>query len=138
MTKVNPIRDGFHSVTPYLIVDGADRLIDFMKRAFGAEEVSRSMAPDGRVMNVAVRIGDSMVEVGEPRDPWKPMPAAVHLYLSDADAAYERALEAGATSLYEPADMPYGERGGGVEDPCGNYWFPSTYTGRVRDDAGPA
>ena len=83
-----------------------------MKDAFGAEEVARHAAPDGRVMHAEVKIGDSIVEMGEPENP---APSALHLYVEDADAAYNRALQAGAASLYPMTDQPYGDREGGVK-----------------------
>ena len=126
--ELTPAPDGFNTVNLYLIVDGADRLIDFLKQAFGAVELSRSSGDDGVVRNAAVRIGDSAVEVSEARPPFGAMTAAIHLYLADTDVVYRRALDAGATSLYEPADMFYGERSGGVMDAWGNHWYIATRT----------
>jgi PhnB protein len=126
MSTVDPIPAGFHTVTPYLIVRGAERLIEFLKQAFGAEEIYRSTQPDGRIGHTELRIGDSMVELAEGNDQWQPMPCALHLYVPDTDATYRRALEAGATSLFEPADTFYGDRSGGVADPSGNQWYIAT------------
>ena len=126
MSTVNPIPEGYHAVTPYLIVRGAARLIEFLKQAFGAEEIYRSNKPDGTIGHTQMRIRDSMVELAEGNDQWKPMSCALHLYVSDTDATYRRALEAGATSLFEPADTFYGDRSGGVLDPCGNQWYIAT------------
>jgi uncharacterized glyoxalase superfamily protein PhnB len=123
------IRDGFHTVTPYLIVRDAPGLIDFMVRVLDAEEIRRDLRPDGGIMNAEIRIGDSVVELAEARDEWPPRPGALHVYIRDSDDAYRRAIAAGATSLYEPADMPYGERSAGVQDPSGNHWYFATYTG---------
>jgi uncharacterized glyoxalase superfamily protein PhnB len=125
------IRDGFRTVTPYLIVQDAAGLIDFMVRVLDAEEIRRDLRPDGAIMNAEVRIGDSVVELAEARDEWPPLPGALHVYLRDTDDAYRRALAAGAASLYEPADMPYGERSAGVRDPSGNHWYFATYTGEL-------
>jgi uncharacterized glyoxalase superfamily protein PhnB len=125
---VKPIPDGYHTVTPYLIVQGATQLIDFLKEAFEATELSRTTRPDGAIANAEVRIGDSIVETGDARDEWPPTPAAIHLYVNDTDATYRQALKAGARSLCEPEDMPYGERSAGVKDPAGNQWFISTRT----------
>lgn len=124
---VKPVPDGFHTVTPYLIVPGIAKLIDFLKQAFGAEETHRSMRPDGTVMHAQVRIGDSFVMMGEPMGQWKAMPAMLHLYVPDVDAWYQRAMRAGATSLREPSDQFYGDRAGGVADPCGNQWWLATH-----------
>ena len=123
---VKPIPDGYHSVTPYLVVQGVAKLIDFLKQAFDAKEIERMAGPDGTVMHAEVRIGDSVVMMGEARGESKPMPAALYLYVNDTDVTYRRALQAGATSLKEPADQFYGDRSGGVKDPAGNQWWIAT------------
>lgn len=124
---VKPIPEGYHTVTPYLTVPGVARLIEFLKQAFGAEEKERMARPDGAVMHAEVRIGDSMVMLGEPSGNFSPMPAMIYLYVDDTDAAYRRALEAGATSMMEPADQFYGDRNAGVKDPSGNLWWIATH-----------
>ena len=124
---VKPIPDDRPRLTPYLIVQGVPQLIDFMKEVFDAEERHRTTRPDGRVVHAEVRIGDSAVMMGEPTGKWKPMPGSIHLYVNDADATYKRALQAGATSLMEPADQYHGDRYGGVEDPAGNHWWIVTH-----------
>ncbi len=121
--SVKPVPDGYHSVTPYLTVKGAAQLIGFLKEAFGAEETFR-MGGD-RVMHAEVRIGDSMVMLGDAPD--QPMPAMIHLYMPDVDAVYRRALTAGATSEREPADQFYGDRSAGVRDAFGNVWWIATH-----------
>lgn len=124
-----PLRDGFHTVTPYLIVHGVDRMIMFVKQAFDATETFRSTGAAGGT-HVEVRIGDSMVMIGgDGPQPAQPMPAMLHLYVEDADGVYRRALDAGATSLMEPADMGDGDRRGGVQDAWGNQWYISTHLG---------
>jgi PhnB protein len=126
--KVKPIPEGFHTVTPYLVVEGAARLLEFLKRAFGAQELEPpSTRPDGTILHAAVRIGDSPVMLAEASEPWKPMPTGIYLYVEDTDATYRRALEAGGTSLMEPADQFYGDRNAGVKDPSGNFWWISTH-----------
>lgn len=122
------IPDGFHTVTPYLTVQGADRLLDFVKAVFDAEEVLCMKRPDGTISHAAVKIGDSMVELAEAQAQWTPMPGAIHLYVKDTDAVYERALQSGATSLQKPADMYYGERSAAIQDPAGNHWYIATHT----------
>ena len=124
---VKPIPEGYHTVTPYLTVQGAAKLVDFLKQAFGAEEIFRTTGPDGTIRHAEVRIGDSVVMMAEPRGEWKPMPGAIYLYVNDTDAAYKRALQAGATSLMEPADQFYGDRSAGVKDPVGNHWWIATH-----------
>jgi uncharacterized glyoxalase superfamily protein PhnB len=122
-----PIPEGFHTVTPYLVVPGVVRLIDFLTSAFEAEETIRAARGDGLISHAAVRIGDSMVEMGESSEQWKAMPAALHLYVKDADEVYQRALKVGAEPLYELQDMDYGDREGGISDPSGNQWYIATY-----------
>ncbi|MBD2099972.1 VOC family protein [Leptolyngbya sp. FACHB-261] len=119
---------GFHSVTPYLIVQGVNQLLEFVKTAFDAEEVLFVKQPDGFIRRAAVRIGDSMVEMSEAKGEWTPMPGAIHLYVGDTDVVYERSLQAGATSLQKPTDMYYGECSAAVKDPVGNHWYIATHT----------
>ena len=125
---VKPIPDGYHTITPYLIVHGVAKLLDFLTNAFDAKELQRLHRPDGSVMHAEVRIGDSAVMMGEPMGDFGPMPASIYLYVNDCDAAYQRALRAGGTSVMEPADQPHaGERYGGVQDPAGNIWWVATH-----------
>jgi PhnB protein len=124
---VKPIPEGYHSVTPYLVVSGVAKLIEFLKQAFDAKSKECFTTPDGRIMHAEVRIGDSLIMMGEPNEKWPAMPAAVYLYVPDTDAVYRRALQAGATSLMEPANQFYGDRNAGVKDPCGNFWWIGTH-----------
>ena len=130
---VKPIPDGFHAVTPYLVVPGVARLIDFLKQAFGAEEVERMARPDGAVMHAQVRVRDSILMMGEPQGEWAPMPTSLYLYVADADAVYQQALSAGGISIMAPADQFYGDRMGGVKDPSGNMWWIATH----KEDVSP-
>ena len=127
------VPDGFTAVTPYLTVDGASRLIEFITRVFDAEEVAR-YEEDGKIRHATYRIGDAVIELSDSTKQWAPTPASLHVYVPDTDAVYGRALAAGATSLYEPADMFYGERSGGVRDPLGNNWYIATFKEDVPDD----
>jgi len=124
---VKPIPEGYHTVTPYVVVPGVAKLIDFLKQAFDAKELHRMAGPDGRIMHAEVRIGDSPVMLGEPMGEWKAMPCAVYLYVEDTDAVYNSALRAGGTSMMEPADQFYGDRNAGVKDPAGNLWWIATH-----------
>ena len=125
---VKPIPDGYHSVTPYLVVEGANALIDFAKQALDAEETFRMPGPGGVIMHAELRIGDSMVMLADAQGADNPpMPAMIHLYVPDADDYYKRALAAGASSLREPADQVYGDRSAGVEDAFGNKWWLATH-----------
>jgi PhnB protein len=116
----------FRSVTPHLNPLRAARMIEFFEKAFGAEEVYRAQSPDGVVHHAQVRIGDSLIGMSDAHGPYQPTAFTLHLYVPDADAAYGRALQAGATSIQPVADQPYGERNGGVQDPFGNRWFVAT------------
>jgi len=124
---VKPIPDGYHTVTPYLVVQRAAKLIDFLKQAFEAKEIECMTQPDGTIRHAEVRIGDSVVMVSEAKDEWKPMPSGIYLYVNDTDAVYKRALQAGATSIMEPADQFYGDRNAGVKDLSGNHWWIATH-----------
>ena len=132
--SVKPIPEGFHTVTPYLPVQGASRLIEFLKQAFGAEEIHVSTMPDGTVMHAQVKIGDSMVMMGEARGEWKAMPGMLYLYVDDVDAWYHRAMKAGATSVRELTNEFYGDRVGGVQDPSGNQWWMATHVEDVSPE----
>ena len=133
-TKATPIPKGYHTVTPVLTVHGAAKLIEFLKQAFDAKETYRLPGPNGEVMHAEVKIGDSMVMVGEATDQWKPMPATIALYVEDTDAWYKRALQAGATSVREPSDQFYGDRSAGVKDSAGNRWWIHTHIEDVPPD----
>jgi uncharacterized glyoxalase superfamily protein PhnB len=117
MTKSIP--EGWHSVTPRLVVQDTAKLVQFLKQAFGATGDFRTDRPS------VIRIGDSPVMVSSV-GPREAMPAFLYLYVDDADATYRHALAAGAVSIEEPGDMPYGDRRGMVEDPCGNIWQIAT------------
>jgi PhnB protein len=119
------IPDGFNTVTPYLFADGADRLVDFLTAAFGGQELGRTTHPDGRIANAQVRIGTSTLMVSEATERYKAMRSTYYLYVEDADAAMNRAIENGAVLEMEVGDMPYGDRQGGVVDPAGNIWWLS-------------
>ena len=128
MTKrARPIPEGYHTVTPYLIVDDPDGMIDFLERGLGAKLLDRHDGPDGRMMHAALQLGDSKVMMGQAAGEWPAMPAMIHLYVDDADALFRQAVAAGAEVLREPEDQFYGDRSGGVKDPCGNQWWISTH-----------
>jgi PhnB protein len=122
--------EGYHTVTPYLFVADVAKLIEFLQSAFDAEELYRMQRPNGDVGHAKVRIGESMIEIGKPSAKFPAMQSAIHLYLPDTDAAFRKALDAGAKPFAEPSDRYYGDREAGVYDPFGNVWFLST---RVKD-----
>ena len=131
---VRAIPEGFHSVTPYMTVQGVAKLIDFLKQAFEAVEIERMPGADGAVGHAQLRIGDSMVMMGEAPSPEKAMPCAMYLYVKDTEASYKRAIAAGASSLMAPADQFYGDRNAGVKDPSGNFWWIATHVEDVAPD----
>ena len=119
--------EGAPTLQPYLHPLRAEPVLNFMKRAFGAEELGRYTAPDGVIHHTTVRIGNAHMEMGEAHGPYQPMPTMFYLYVEDCDALYKRAMSAGATSISEPKDQPYGDRSGGVVDPFGNKWHIATH-----------
>src|ERR1700722_2177850 len=133
--RVNPVPDGFRTVTPYLIVSDVPNLVDFLKRVFDAEETNRSTGGSGGGIHSEVRIGNSMLMIGGggPGLSWKGVsaPTAFHVYVDDTDAVYNRALDAGATPIVPVTHHEYGERSGSVIDPFGNHWYIAfpTYLG---------
>jgi uncharacterized glyoxalase superfamily protein PhnB len=118
--------DGYTSVSPYLIVDGASRTIEFLKRAFSAVEIRRFPAPNGQLMHAEVRIDDTVVMIADGADGWPPVPSHVHVYVPDVDGAYRRAIEAGATSVQEPIKKEDADKRGGVKDAGGTTWWIAT------------
>jgi PhnB protein len=119
--------EGAPTVQPYLHPLRAEPVINFLKRAFGAEELGRYTAPDGVIHHTTLKIGTSHLEMGEAAGPYQPMKSMFYLYLPDVDAAYRRAITAGATSIHEPVDQPYGDRSGSVNDAFGNTWYIATH-----------
>ena len=116
-------KDTYRTVTPYLVVSDADTELAFLKAAFGATEVDCHRNPDNRVMHAEMKIGDSLVMLGQAGGRWTPRPAALYLWVDNVDATYARALQAGATSESEPEDKPYGHRNAGVIDQNGVTWW---------------
>lgn len=116
----------YTSVSPYLIVDGADRTIEFLKDVFDAVELRRFPDPDGRVVHAEVRIDDTVVMIADGGGDWPPIEASVHVYVPDVDATYERALEAGAISIQKPVKKEDEDKRGGVKDAGGTSWWIAT------------
>jgi uncharacterized glyoxalase superfamily protein PhnB len=114
------------TVTLMFSLKGAARFIDFLKGAFGGTEVVRYDSPEGEVNHAKIRIGESVVGVGEAHGEWEPVTTMVYLYVPDCDAMYEQALRAGAKSLSAPTNQSYGDRSCGVTDEWGNQWYMAT------------
>lgn len=127
MNKVNPIPQGYHNVTPYLTVRYAEKLIEFLQKVFGAELVERHDHPDGKIMHAEARIGDSMLMISEACEHMGAMPSHLYFYVGDTDGTYQKALEAGSTSIMKPEDQFWGDRMGGVKDPWGNLLWIGTH-----------
>jgi uncharacterized glyoxalase superfamily protein PhnB len=133
---VKPIPEGYHSVTPYLVVDNASALLEFVKEAFGAQLRFSMTAPGGKIGHAEFQIGDSIIMTADATtsDQGTAMPGMIHLYVDEVDKTYQRALESGATSLREPADQFYGDRSSGVKDANGNQWWISTHVEDVSPE----
>src|SRR3954464_15361931 len=131
---VKPIPEGYHTYTAYYVVDGAAQFIDFLKKAFGAEEKFRMPAPGGKIGHAEVRIGDSMLMLADagPEHPARQLNGM--LYVNDVDSVFKRTVAAGARSVRPPENMFYGDRMGGVTDPWGNFWSIGTHV----EDVSPA
>ena len=131
---VKPIPDGYHSITPYLVVPDSPKTIAFLKQAFGATTLFEPMKrPDGTIGHAELKIGDSPLMLSEASEQCPATQAMIHLYVPDVDATYKKALAAGATSVMEVADQFYGDRSGGVKDPAGNSWYVATH----KEDVAP-
>ncbi len=139
MTNVSPIPEGFHSISPYLLIDGAAEAIEFYKEAFGAEETVRMPTPDGKLQHAEIRIGDSTIMLADaPPDKSSPKklgdtPVMLHLYVPDVDAVFAQAVKAGATVERPVSDQFYGDRNGDLIDPFGHRWGISTH----KEDLSP-
>jgi PhnB protein len=117
---------GYTTVAPYLIVDGASGTIEFLRNVFGAVELRRFPGPAGKIMHAEVRIDDTVVMIADGADGWPPVPSHVHVYVRDVDAAYRRALEAGAASVQEPVKKADADKRGGIKDAGGTTWWIAT------------
>jgi len=118
--------DGYNSASPYLIVDGAEATIAFLTQAFGGVEVRRFPGPDGRISHAEVRIDDTVLMLADQTEGWPAMPAYVHVYVPDVDAAYQRALDAGALPVQAPVKKDDADKRGGVKDSGGTTWWIAT------------
>jgi uncharacterized glyoxalase superfamily protein PhnB len=137
-----PVPDGFHSITPHLVVNDGAKAIDFYKKAFGAQELGRHLAPDGKnVMHAQLKIGDSIIMMAGEFPPNCLSPKSrggtsvfLHIYTENADAAYDRAVKAGCKSNMPVSDMFWGDRYGQVEDPFGHLWSIATHKQDLTPD----
>lgn len=121
------VPEGLNQVNVYMHPLRGEPVINFLKRAFGARELGKYASPEGVIMHAEIRVGTSVVELGEAHGPYQPMKSMFYLYVPDVDAVYRRALQAGAASISAPADQPYGDRNAGVKDPFGNDWYIASH-----------
>lgn len=131
---VKAVPEGYHTITPYLMVAEAAQVIEFMKQAFGATEVQRMTGPDGAIRHAEVSLGDSRLMLSEAGGDFPPMPTMLHLYVEDVDGVYQRAVQAGAVSMREPANQFYGDRVAGVRDVADNQWWIASHVEDVSPE----
>jgi len=131
---VRPIPEGYHTVTPHLLAENVDKVINFLKSAFGAQEKFAMRMPDGNVMHAEMQIGDSMLMLGPAMGEFRPTPCMLFIYTEDADKLYQTAVKAGATPKEQMRDQFWGDRAGSVQDPFGNHWWIATHKEDVSMD----
>lgn len=123
---VNPVPDGYTTVTPWIIGRDTAGLLDFLKRAFDADEIARVVGEDGKIGHAEVRIGDAVVMAFDAAADWPDTPAYLRLYVPDSEETQRKALEAGATEVTRQTELFFGDRVGRVRDPFGNLWWIQT------------
>ncbi len=131
---VGPVPEGFHTITPNIVVKSVSKAVEFFKKAFDAEEIMRLAMPDGKVVHCELRLGDSRLNLGETMEGWPEHNLLAQLYVADSDATFQRALNAGARELMPMTDMFFGSREGRVVDPFGNTWTIATRRETVSPD----
>jgi PhnB protein len=124
--SIQAIPKGFHTVTPNIIVDDAEKAVEFLKRAFGATENYRLMTSSGKIAHCELRIGDSVLNLGASMEGWPARGLVAQIYVEDSDVLFMRAVDAGATVIMPMTDMFFGSREGRVSDPYGNVWTIAT------------
>ena len=132
--KIPATPNSYHTLTPYLTVSEAGKFIEFLETVFNGRVSERIMRPDGKIAHADVRIGDSTIMLTDATDDWPAMPAGIYVYVDNADATYEKALNAGAKSLMEPADQFHGDRMAGARDTFGNTWWIVTHIETVTSE----
>jgi PhnB protein len=132
--SVQKVPSQYHTVTPYLVLDNATKVVDFLTKAFDAKTQIKMDAPGGKIGHAELKIGDSPIMVADAMMDMKPMQFNLYVYVEDADATFKKALQAGGTSVKEPMDQFYGDRAGCVKDPSGNTWWIATHIEDVPSD----
>ena len=133
-TLAAPVPKGFHTVTPFLVVKDAVKLLDFIKKAFGGETISLLKHQGGKVMHASARIGDSIILATDANDNVPEMNSMLYLYVDDVDSVYEQAIRAGGQSLREPTNEFYGDRSAGVKDAWNNQWWIATHIEELDEE----
>lgn len=123
ISEVKTVPEGYHSVNPFLIVEGAEKLIQFLKQTLDAKVEESVNGPDGRIAHAELTFGDSIIMMADATPKYGATAVHLYVYLENVDLTFKRALEAGASPVQEPADQFYGDRTAGVKDPTGNYWW---------------
>ncbi len=131
---VNAIPEGFHTITPFIVVERASELIEFIEQSFDGETTSIMKTDDNKIMHATVRIGDSQLMITDATEQYKAGSSKLYLYVEGVDAAYKNAINAGGTSLREPTDEFYGDRSSGVKDAWGNEWWIATHVEDVSPE----
>lgn len=129
--SVSPVPEGFHTITPNIIVDDASKAIEFLRKALGAEEIVKLTLPDGKIVHCELQIGDSRLNLGESMEGWPAHGLVAQIYVANSDELFARAVAAGAKVVMPMTDMFFGSREGRVSDPFGNVWTIATRKERV-------
>jgi PhnB protein len=134
-SAVQAIPKGYHTITPYLVVDGAKKVVEFLKKAFDAQQITLmpGESPD-KIGHAEIKIGDSIIMIGDAMADQKATPTMLYLYVEDADAMFKRAKQAGGTVVKEVENQFYGDRAGCIKDPSGNTWWVATHVEEVSAD----
>lgn len=131
---VRPIPEGYHTITPYLVVDDLARQVEFVEKAFGGRTYEAMTDANGKLRHAEAQVGDSRVMMGQSREGHAARGAMLYLYVENTDATYRAAIAAGGKSLLEPMNQFYGDRNAGVEDPNGNQWWIATHVEDVSPE----
>ncbi len=133
-TLARPIPDGFSTITPFLVVEGAAEFLEFIEKAFDAKTTIDLKSPNGQITHASGTIGDSKIMVTDAMEGMNATASMLYLYVEDMDAVYEQALQAGGKSLREPADEFYGDRAAGITDKWNNQWWIATHIEDVEEE----